>query len=179
MKGSTIRGPLRKQGLYLGTMAEQAAVAHGSTLLTLDHDLDMLPEAGRRLTVSELAYHVDELAGRLSAAGVRSRERVAIYKTANFDAAMLTMAVSRIGAVPVTLSPALSGETVGTLLGRLDRPHVITDAAKLEVLADVPLKNITRLVLNTTGPAPEPSRCPTWPARRVPRRSSWTWTRRR
>jgi acyl-coenzyme A synthetase/AMP-(fatty) acid ligase len=148
------RGPLRKQGLYLGAMAQEAAAAHGSTALTLDHDLDILPEAGRRLTVAELAVHVDDLAGRLSAAGVRSRERVAIYKTANFDASMLTMAVARIGAVPVTLSPMLSGETVGTLLGRLDRPHLITDGPKLDVMADVPLKNLTALVFSVTGPAP-------------------------
>ncbi|HEV2346642.1 MAG TPA: class I adenylate-forming enzyme family protein [Actinocrinis sp.] len=148
MKGFT------RQGLYLGAMAQQAAASHGSTLLTLDHDLDVLPEAGRRLTVAELAYHVDDLAGRLSAAGVRSREHVAIYKTANFDASMLTMAVSRIGAVPVTLSPALNGTTVGTLLGRLNQPHLITDAAKLAVLADVPLKNLTRTVLSATEPAP-------------------------
>src|SRR5262249_53578002 len=63
-------------------------------------------------------------------------------------------AVSRIGAVPVTLSPALSGETVGALLGRLDRPHLITDPRKLDVLADVPLKNLTGLVLSVNGSAP-------------------------
>jgi acyl-coenzyme A synthetase/AMP-(fatty) acid ligase len=154
MKGFTNRGPQRKQGLYLGVMAQEAAAAHGDAQLTLDHDLDVLPGAGRRLTVAQLAGHVADLAGRLAAAGVRPGERVALYKSANFDASLLTMAVSRLGAVPVTLSPALGAETVGALLGRLDHPHLITDARKLDVLAGLPLENLTGLVLSVNEAAP-------------------------
>lgn len=153
MLGSTTRGPRRKQGLYLGAIA-QAAAGNGATLLTLDHDLDLFPDAGRRLTTAELAFHVDDLAGRLWAAGIRPRERVVVYKSANFDASILTMAASRIGAVPVALSPMLKAEAVGALLGRLARPHLIVDEAKLDVLADVPLKNLTRKLLLVNGSAP-------------------------
>src|SRR5689334_20032645 len=116
MNGFMVRNRIRKRGLYLGIVPETAAVKNGSTLLTLDHDLDVLPETGRRLTVAELADHVDDLAGRLWAAGVRPGEHVAIYKAANFDVWMLSTAVARIGAIPVTLSPALDGATVGALL---------------------------------------------------------------
>lgn len=154
MERFTDHGPRRKRGLYLGTMAEEASARHGSTLFTLDHDLDVLPDAGRRMTVAELADHVDDLAGRLWAAGIRPTERVVVYKKANFDASLLAMAASRIGAVPVTLSPALGGESVGALLGRLNRPHLVTDEGKLDVLADVPLRSLTRLVCGTDGAAP-------------------------
>ncbi len=122
MKGFMIYNSMRKHGLQLGILPEMAAARNSSTPLTLDHDLDVLPEAGRRLTVAELAGHVDDLAGRLWAAGVRPGERVAIYKTANFDVWMLASAASRIGAVAVMLSPALDAPTVGALLDRLDRP---------------------------------------------------------
>lgn len=154
MKGLRTHHAIRKHGLYLGIVPEVAAAKNGSTLLTLDHDLDVLPEAGRRLTVAELAYHVDDLAGRLWAAGVRPGEHVAIYKTANFDVWVSATATARIGAVPVMLSPALDAVTVGALLGRLDQPHLLTDVRKLDALADVPVADLTNLVVIVTGDRP-------------------------
>jgi acyl-coenzyme A synthetase/AMP-(fatty) acid ligase len=154
MKGFTIHKSMWKRGLYLGIVPETAAARNSSTLLTLDHDLDILPEAGRRLTVAELAGHVDDLAGRLWAAGVRPGEHIVIHKTANFDVWVLATAVSRIGAVPVMLSPALDGATVGALLGRLDQPSLLTDVHKLDVLADVPLADLTKRVITVTGSRP-------------------------
>src|SRR5882757_7298376 len=143
MKGLTIHKSMWKQGLYLGILPETAAAKKGSTLLTLDHDLDVLPEAGQRLTMAQLAGHVDDLAARLSAAGVRPGEHVVIHKSANFDTWMLGTAASRIGAVPVMLSPALDSATIGALLGRLDQPNLLTDVRKLDALADVPLADLT------------------------------------
>jgi len=141
----------RKRGLYLGVVPERAAAKNSSTLLTLDHDLDVLPEVGRRMTVAELAGHVDDLASRLWAAGVRPGGRVVIYKAANFDVWILATAVARIGAVPAMLSHSLDAVTVGALLGRLDQPHLLTDAGKLDALADVPLAGLTKRVITVTG----------------------------
>ena len=154
MKGSKIHDSRLKRGLYLGIVPEAAAVGNGSTLLTLDHDLDALPEAERRLTVAELARHVDDLASRLWAAGVRPGEHVAIHKTANFDVWVLATAAARIAAVPVLLSPALDGTTVGALLGRLDRPHLLTDVPKLDALADVPVTELAKRVIIVAGSRP-------------------------
>jgi hypothetical protein len=53
VKGFMIHSSIRKRGLYLGVVPETAAARNSSTLLTLDHDLDILPEEGRRLTVAE------------------------------------------------------------------------------------------------------------------------------
>ena len=154
MKGFAGSDSMRKRGLYLGILPETAARKNGSTLFTLDHDLDVLPDVGRRLTVAELADHVDDLASRLRAAGVQPGERVAIHKTANFDTWMLGTAVSRIGAVPAMLSPALDSPTVAALLDRLDQPSLVTDEAKLDALADQPLTDLTTRVITVNGTRP-------------------------
>lgn len=154
MKGSMTYKSIGKRGLQLGVLPEMAAARDSSTLLTFDHDLDALPGAGRRLTTAELAYHVDDLAGRLRAAGVRPGESVAIYKAANFDVWVLATAASRVGAVPVMLSPALDSATVGALLGRLDQPHLLSDAHKLDAMADVPVADLARSVIVVAGSRP-------------------------
>jgi len=127
-----LRNPAKQKGLYLGVVAERAAVRNGATELELDHDLDLAPEAGRRLTVTDLARYVDDYGARLWAAGVRPSARVAIHKASNFDIYLLASAVARIGAVPVMLSPALDGDSVAALLERLDQPYLLTDTGKLD-----------------------------------------------
>ncbi|MDQ1064673.1 class I adenylate-forming enzyme family protein [Streptomyces canus] len=154
MKSSTAYTSIRKRGLHLGLLPEMAAAVNPSTPITLDHDLDTFPEAGRRLTVAQYAEYVDDLAARLWAAGVRSDERVVIYKTANADHWMLAAAVSRIGAVVVNLSPALDARTVGVLLQRLERPALLTDGAKLDLLDGLPLQDLTRRVITSAGDRP-------------------------
>jgi acyl-coenzyme A synthetase/AMP-(fatty) acid ligase len=145
-----INNSISKRGLYLGIVPEMAAAKDSSTVLTLDHDLDTNPELGRRLTVGELADHVDDLAGRLWAAGVRSGERIVIYKANNFDVWVLATAAARIGAVPVMLSHHLDSTTIGALLGRLNRPYLLTDVHKLDALADVPLTDLTAGVISVS-----------------------------
>ncbi|WP_073948294.1 class I adenylate-forming enzyme family protein [Streptomyces kebangsaanensis] len=127
---------------------EEAAARHPHSPITLDHDLDIAPETGRHLTVAELADLVDEMAGRLWAAGIRPRDHLALYKAHNFDIYVLACAAARIGATPALLSPALDGATVGALLARLDRPHLITDGGKLSgELAGVALRDLTSTVV--------------------------------
>ncbi|CAA9268838.1 MAG: CoA ligase [uncultured Corynebacteriales bacterium] len=154
MNGFMTHNAIRRRGLHFGLVPEVAAAGNATTPLTLDHDLDVLPGAGRRLTVAQLADHVDDLAGRLWAAGVRPGERIAVYKAANFDVWVLATAAARIGAVPVLLSPALDAATVGALLGRLDQPHLLTDGAKLDLLAGEPVADLTRRVIVVAGTRP-------------------------
>ncbi|MFW6690305.1 class I adenylate-forming enzyme family protein [Streptomyces sp. MAR4 CNX-425] len=145
------RIPNHERGLYLGTVPERAALRHGATLLTLDHDLDVLPDAGRRLTVAEVAAYAADLANRLAAAGVRAGHHVAVCKRANVDAWLLATAAARLGAVPVMLSPALPAPTLAALLKRLPRPHLLTDGPKLDELADLPLAGLTASVIGVAG----------------------------
>lgn len=154
MKGSTVYKTIQKQGLHIGLLPEMAASINGSTTVTLDHDLDVLPAMGRRLTVAEYAEAVADLAARLWAAGVRPDEHIVVHKTANADIWMLAAAAARIGAVPVMLSPALGAATVGALLKRVERPNLLTDERKFDGLAEVPLAELTKRVIIVAGNRP-------------------------
>ncbi|MGW1268205.1 class I adenylate-forming enzyme family protein [Streptomyces sp. NPDC002491] len=123
---------LADRGFYLGPLFRRAADRHGAVFVTLDRPLDTHPSLGVDLDYTVLADVVEELSGRLWAAGVRPSEQVALHKTDNVDIVLLTCAISRIGAVPVLLSPGLAGPVVGQLLERLREPWLITDRAKLE-----------------------------------------------
>ncbi|MGW0792868.1 class I adenylate-forming enzyme family protein [Streptomyces sp. NPDC002911] len=155
MKGTTAYRSIQKRGLHIGLLPEMAAAVNPSTPITLDHDLGVFPEAGRHLTVTQYAEHVDDLAARLWAAGVRPDEHVVLYKTANADHWMLAAAVSRIGAVVVNLSPSLDPATVAVLIERVDHPTLLTDGPTLDILADVPLTDITRRVITSHGHRPQ------------------------
>jgi len=154
MKGSTAYKSILKRGLHIGLLPQMAAAVNPSTPITLDHQLDVFPDVGRRLTVAQYAGHVDDLAARLWAAGIRPGERVVIYKTANADHWMIAAAVSRIGAVVVNLSPALDAVTVAALIERADQPSLVTDTAKLDILAEIPLADLTKRVVTVGGERP-------------------------
>ncbi|MGI5448422.1 AMP-binding protein [Streptomyces sp. CA-243310] len=143
------------KGLYMGLVAERAAQAHGDQLIILDHDLDLFPEAGRRLTFAELAGHIDDTAARLYAAGVRRSDHVALHKSNGFDINILSCAVARLGAVPVQLSPYLDADSVLALLRRLGSPHLVTDTDKLDgPFAGTPLAEIAGQVIIVAGSRP-------------------------
>jgi acyl-coenzyme A synthetase/AMP-(fatty) acid ligase len=146
----------RGNGFYIGDIFHAAARRDASTEVVLDHPPQWAPDRGTRFTVGELAEQTDELAARLWAAGVRPTERVALYKTENFDIALLACAVSRIGAVPALLSPALDGPTVAQLLVRLQQPWLLTDGDTLAgELRDVPVDGAVRRTLLSAGAAPQ------------------------
>ncbi|WP_020665965.1 class I adenylate-forming enzyme family protein [Amycolatopsis nigrescens] len=139
------------RGIRLGTLFERAAAKHPGNLVTLDHDLDIAPELGRRSTVRRLADLVDEFAARLWAAGVRPGEQVVVHKSDGFDITLLECAVARIGAVPVLLSPKLDGATVVELMRRVGRPHLVTDQAKLAHELPPVVLELAAKVLLTSG----------------------------
>lgn len=145
------------QGLRLGRLFERAAARYPANVLILDHSLDVAPGLGRRATTAEVADLVDELSARLWWARVRPGERVAVYKGDGFDITLLACAASRIGAVPVLLSPSLAPSTAAELLARAGRPHLLTDETTLNRLrvsgADV--SGLTQSVLLTAGTHPD------------------------
>ncbi|MER6124169.1 AMP-binding protein [Streptomyces sp. NPDC001795] len=140
---------LADRAFYLGPMFRQAAARHGGVFVTLDRPLDVAPHVGVSLTYSVLAQLVEELSGRLWEAGIRPSEHVVVHKTDNVDIVLLTCALSRIGAVPALLSPALSGPVVGQLLERIQQPWLITDRAELEgPLRDIGVPELVRHTLS-------------------------------
>ncbi|MGR3932832.1 class I adenylate-forming enzyme family protein [Streptomyces sp. BRA346] len=119
------------RGLFLGSFFDGAAKKSPYQKITLDHELDIAPELGTDLTVYACANLVAEMASALRDLRVRPGDKVAVYKEDGFDIFLLTCAVARVGAVPVALSPSLTGEVVAELLSRCDWPHLITDEKKL------------------------------------------------
>jgi long-chain acyl-CoA synthetase len=120
------------RSFQIGLMFDQAARRNSAVPVFLDEPLQVRPRLGTRTTVGELAGLIDDLAASLWAAGVRPSEQVAVYKTHNFDIALLACACSRIGAVPVLLSPGLPAAVASELLGRLDDPWLLTDADTID-----------------------------------------------
>ncbi|MGH3832054.1 MAG: AMP-binding protein [Pseudonocardiaceae bacterium] len=139
------------RGLFVGSLFERAKVRYPDALVELDQGLEVWPERGQRLTYVELAELVEDAAARLKAAGIRQDDQVAVYKNKNFDIVLLACALSRLGALPVMLSPALDGDTVAALLDRLDQPHLISDPSRLDRLAGAMLERITSGVVLVAG----------------------------
>ncbi|MCX4745618.1 AMP-binding protein [Kitasatospora sp. NBC_01287] len=147
-KASTLLRKLPEQAFYPGLLWERAAAKFPAAPVTLDQPLATLPELGTDFSYASLADVVDDLAARLHRLGVRPTDRVAVHKSDNFDISLLACAVARVGAVPVMVSAALPGEIVAELLGRLEQPWLITDAAKLAGPLDgVPVGELTRETL--------------------------------
>ncbi|MFL6122732.1 AMP-binding protein [Actinophytocola sp.] len=137
------------RGIGLGRLLDRAAAKHPTNVVILDHDLDIAPEIGRRVTVPELADLVDDFASRLWAAGVRPGEQVVVHKSDGFDITLLALATARIGAVPALLSPKLDGPTVLALVRRAGRPHLVTDGTKLAALPDEVFGEATSVLLTS------------------------------
>lgn len=140
-----------KDGFYIGLMLEEIAAEHPAASVTLDIPLQLAPDEGTTLTVELLARLVRDTAGRLLSAGVAPDEHVVVYKSNNFDIALLAMAVQRIGAVPVLLSPTLDREAAHSLIARVGDPWLLTDRRTYE-LRD--LGEVTARVIVTDGEAP-------------------------
>ncbi|MFC5718619.1 class I adenylate-forming enzyme family protein [Streptomyces gamaensis] len=149
---------LGNRGIRLGTVFDRAAARHPASPVYLDHDLDIAPGLGRRVTLTEIAALVDDFAARLWAAHVRPGDHVVIHKSDSFDISLLAYSVARVGAVPVLFSPKLDGTTVCRLLRRFDRPTLVTDRAKLEkeLPADVfgPAERVLAAVGDFPGAVP-------------------------
>lgn len=149
---SLARRALSGKGLWIGEILHNAARRHPRTEVELDRPLLCSGSDQLVYTVVQLADVVDELAARLAAAGVRAGDHVTIYKTDNFDIALLACAASRIGAVPALLSPALDGGVVARLLPRISDSWLVTDGDTLDgELKGVPLADLTRGILLSAG----------------------------
>jgi acyl-coenzyme A synthetase/AMP-(fatty) acid ligase len=141
------------RGLFLGSIFDEAAKNTPYLRVSLDHELDVAPELGRNLTAYACANLVAELASALRQQHVCPGDLVAIYKQDAFDIFLLACAVSRVGAVPVSLSPKLAGEVVAKLLSRCEWPRLITDEAKLTGELPAQVRDRTTQILLVSGAA--------------------------
>ena len=139
MKRDSAFGVLRRSAagriFDIGTMFEEAAGRHPATEVRLDRPLTAVASDRTRLTYAELAEIVDDLAARFREAGVRPGQYVAVHVDNGFDIPLLGCALARARAVPVMLAPALAPEIVRALVARLNDPWIVTNAARLALIA--------------------------------------------
>ncbi|RDI34275.1 acyl-CoA synthetase (AMP-forming)/AMP-acid ligase II [Lentzea flaviverrucosa] len=133
----------------MGTLFEQCSGA--ATIVRLDRPFDIAPSGGDTYTVAQLAELVLDAAGWLSEAGVRPGDRVAVVKRNHWDYDLLACAVVRLGAVPALLSGHLPGDTLETLVKRLDPALVVTDG-------EVSAPRVLRIDEFTASRPPSPHR---------------------
>ncbi|MEW2620540.1 class I adenylate-forming enzyme family protein [Streptomyces sp. NPDC048106] len=110
----------------MGTLFDEAAAGGARTVFHLDRPFDLAPEAGTRWSVADLADLVRATAARLTDAGVRPGDRVAIVKDNHWDYDLLACAAVRAGAVPALLSARQAPDGLRTLLARLRPAALVT-----------------------------------------------------
>ncbi len=113
-------------------MIQEAAQRDPTVPIVLDKPLGIRPQLGKSLQVGDLAEIVETFAGQLYRAGIRSGDRVAVYKTNNADIMVIACALSRVRAVPVLLSSLLEADVVAKLIKRAGPRYVLTDSKKIE-----------------------------------------------
>ena len=91
-----------------------------------DHDAVVSLPQGRRLSYSELAAAVDELAGALLAQEFGPGDRIGIWSTNNIEWLLLQMATARIGAVLVNINPALRRQELAYALEKSEVQGLFT-----------------------------------------------------
>jgi crotonobetaine/carnitine-CoA ligase len=131
----------------LGRILQMQADAVGDNVYLLNDD--------KRLTFSETDRLVNSVARGLADLGVGRGDRVAFYANSSIDIILLTLAVSRLGAVWIPINGEYKGEWLKSTL--IDsKPKVIVSDTRmlprlLEVLDDVPHDH---LVLRDLGDNP-------------------------
>ena len=115
----------------LGTLLDDAAERFPAQPIVDTRAPDVDPDRPLHGTYASWAEFVAELAGRLHAAGVRPWDKVAIFKGNHSDVVALIVAAARIGAIPAPMAWTHAPDVIATMLGRLDRPVLITDRERL------------------------------------------------
>ncbi|HEX2567627.1 MAG TPA: class I adenylate-forming enzyme family protein [Burkholderiales bacterium] len=122
----------------LGALLRRAAARHG--------DAPALSDGRRRLTYAQYDAEVDRLARALLRAGVRPREHVALWMRNCVEWVLTEMAVFRLGAVLVPLSPRGTSEEAAYILAQSDsRTLVLDEAMQIPPAAREGLQRVIRL----------------------------------
>lgn len=116
----------------IGEVWHLAAQRNPRNPVIVDRAPDVDPDGPLERSYREWATLVDQLAARLRDLGVGPWDRVAVIKANHLDVALLAAAAARLGAVPALITDNHPHETITVMLGRLERPYLVTDAATLE-----------------------------------------------
>ncbi|WP_327145293.1 class I adenylate-forming enzyme family protein [Nocardia sp. NBC_01327] len=140
----------------LGELFEHRSKTGKPITFHLSRPLDIDREKRLSLDLPTLAGLVRDTAGVLNEVGVKSGDRVVVYKANHFDCILLAAAAARIGAVPVMLSGMLLKEAVHGLIRRVEPTAIVSDGSRIE-RADISPEHFPDLkgrILSVNGVAP-------------------------
>lgn len=104
--------------LNLFTNFQEAAANFSETPIIFDEPLSAFPELGLETTYKKCCESVLKRAYQLAHLGVKSGDKVIIYKSSAFDTYLLAVSVSYLGAVPVMTSYHLPTTTMEVFIDR-------------------------------------------------------------
>lgn len=113
--------------LNLFTNFQEAAANFSETPIIFDEPLSAFPELGLETTYKKCCESVLKRAYQLAHLGVKSGDKVIIYKSSAFDTYLLAVSVSYLGAVPVMTSYHLPTTTMEVFIDRLEDPFILFD----------------------------------------------------
>lgn len=113
--------------LHLFKNYEKASIDFPNTKIYLDEVLSAFPEFGLETTYQESLTFIQKRAYQLFTIGIKSGEKVMVYKSSAVDSYWLACAISYLGAIPVMTSAHLPATIIDTFFERLEDSWLIYD----------------------------------------------------
>ena len=117
----------KHEPLHLFKNYEKACIDFPNTKIYLDEVLSAFPEFGLETTYQESLTFIQKRAYQLFTIGIKSEEKVMVYKSSAVDSYWLACAISYLGAIPVMTSAHLPATIIDTFLERLEDSWLIYD----------------------------------------------------
>ena len=113
--------------LHLFKNYKKASIDFPNTKIYLDKVLSTFPEFGLETTYQESLIFIQKRAYQLFTIGIKTGEKVIVYKSSAVDSYWLACAISYLGAVPVMTSAHLPSTIIDTFFERLEDAWLIYD----------------------------------------------------
>ncbi|WP_312541829.1 AMP-binding protein [Enterococcus sp.] len=118
---------LSYQPLNLYNNYRDAATTYPDVNIIHDEILGAFPELGYQSTYQSSHEAILTRAYQLSALGVKSGDKIILYKSSTFDTYLLATAASYLGAVPAMISYHFPASTIEVFVDRLEDPYILFD----------------------------------------------------
>ena len=113
--------------LHLFKNYKKASIDFPNTKIYLDEVLSAFPEFGLETTYKESLTFIQKRAFQLASLGIKTTEKVMVYKSSAVDTYWLACAISYLGAVPIMTSAHLPSTIIDTFFERLEDAWLIYD----------------------------------------------------
>ena len=115
------------ESLHLFKNYVKACIDFPNTKIYLDEVLSAFPEFGLETTYQESLTLILKRAYQLFTIGIKTGEKVMVYKSSAVDSYWLACAISYLGAIPVMISGHLPATIIDTFFERLEDAWLIYD----------------------------------------------------